>query len=135
MHMTPHHLPVPDALSAVYWQGLRERRLMIQRCPVTGRHQWYPRAHSVHAPQAKPEWVQASGHAKLFSWSVIHRGNGTTPTPYVCAVVELAEGVLFTATLKGIQESEMRIGMALVVDFEEAGGDLLLPVFTAAVTS
>jgi uncharacterized OB-fold protein len=53
--MTAHYIPVPDALSTHYWQGARERKLMIQRCPDTGRHQWYPRAHSLHSPGARPE--------------------------------------------------------------------------------
>jgi uncharacterized OB-fold protein len=127
--MTPHYLPVPDVLSSRFWQGTRERMLMIQRCPVTGRHQWYPRTHSIHAPGALPEWVRASGRGTLFTWSVIHRGNGTTPTPYTCAVVELEEGVLFTSTLKGVSEGDIRIGMPLEVDFEEAGPDLVLPFF------
>ena len=130
--MTPHHTPVADALSAEYWQGTRERKLMIQRCTATGRPQWYPRAHSMHAPGAPVEWVEASGRGTLFTYSVIHRGNGTTPTPYICAVIELEEGVLFTSTLRGIAEADIRIGMALQVDYAEAGPDLVLPFFKPA---
>lgn len=130
--MSPHHLPVPDTLSSHYWQGTREHKLLIQRCPVTGRHQWYPRAHSLHAPGARPEWVQASGRGTLFTWSVIHRGNGTSPTPYTCAVIELEEGVLFTSTLRGVDEQDIRIGLALEVAFEQSGESLVLPVFKPA---
>ena len=130
--MTPHNLPVLDVLSSNYWQGTHERKLMIQRCTVSGRHQWYPRAHSLHAPGAQPEWVQASGRGTLFTWSVIHRGNGTSATPYICAVIELEEGVLFTATLRGVDEQDIRIGMRLEVDFEDAGDNLVLPVFKPA---
>jgi uncharacterized OB-fold protein len=130
--MSPDKFPVPDALSRPYWDAARERKLMIQRCPVTGKFQWYPRAHSLYAHGATPEWVQASGRAVLFSYSVIHRGDGTTPTPYTCAVVQLEEGVLFTATLKGIDEAGVRIGMALEVDFEQVSDELVLPFFKPA---
>jgi uncharacterized OB-fold protein len=131
--MNPQYLPVPDALSHHFWEGARDRKLMIQRCSVTGRHQWYPRAHSVHAPGAVPQWVQASGRGTLFTYSVIHRGNGTTPTPYICAVIELEEGVLFTSTLRGVEEVDVRIGMAVEVDFEQPSGtDFVLPVFRPA---
>lgn len=132
MNMQADKLPVADALSRHYWQGTRERKLLIQRCPVTGRYQWYPRAHSLHAPGVAPEWVQASGRGALFTYSVIHRGDGSTPTPYACAVVQLEEGVLFTATLKGVEEGAIRIGMALEVDFEQVGTDLVLPFFRPA---
>lgn len=131
--MNPHYLPVPDALSRHFWEGARDRKLMIQRCPVTGRHQWYPRRHSVHAPGAEPQWVQASGRGTLFTYSVIHRGNGTTPTPYICGVIELEEGVLFTSTLHGVEEADVRIGMPVEVDFfKPSGADLVLPVFRPA---
>jgi uncharacterized OB-fold protein len=132
MNINPDKLPVPDALSQHYWQGARERKLMIQRCPVTGKYQWYPRAHSVHSPGATPEWVQASGRGTLFTWSVIHRGDGSVPTPYTCAVVQLEEGVLFTASLQGVEENAIRIGMRLEVDFETVGTDLVLPFFRPA---
>lgn len=127
--MNPEKLPVPDALSLHYWQGARERKLMIQRCPVTERYQWYPRAHSLYAAGATPEWVQASGRGVLFTYSVIHRGDGSTTTPYVCAVVQLEEGVLFTATLKGVEEGSLRIGMPVEVDFEQVSPEIVLPFF------
>jgi len=130
--MTPHYTPVTDALSSRFWQGTRERKLMIQRCTATQRPQWYPRSHSMHAPGAPVEWMQASGRGTLFTYSVIHRGNGTTPTPYICAVVELEEGVLFTTTLRGVGDEDMRIGMPLQVDYAEAGPDLVLPFFKPA---
>jgi uncharacterized OB-fold protein len=130
--MTPHYTPVTDALSSRFWQGTRERKLMIQRCTATQRPQWYPRSHSMHAPGAPVEWMQASGRGTLFTYSVIHRGNGTTPTPYICAVVELEEGVLFTTTLRGIGDEDIRIGMPLQVDYAEAGPDLVLPFFKPA---
>jgi uncharacterized protein len=134
MNIPADKLPVADALSAPYWQACRERKLMLQRCPVTGRFQWYPRAHSVHAPGATPQWVQASGRGTLFTYSVIHRGNGSIPTPYTCAVVQLEEGVLFTATLKGVEEDAIRIGMPVEIDFEQAGTDLVIPFFRPAAT-
>jgi uncharacterized OB-fold protein len=121
--------PVFDALSRTYWQGVREGKLLIQRCPLTCRYQWYPRAHSIYAPQVEPEWVQASGQGSVFTWSVIHRGNGTRATPYICAVIDLDEGVLFTSTLRDVEEEDVRAGLRVQVDFEEAGPDLVLPVF------
>lgn len=130
--MTAAHRPVADALSSAYWQGAREHKLMIQRCPVTQRYQWYPREHSLYSPGARPEWVQASGRGHVFTYSVIHRGNGTTPVPYICAVIELEEGVLFTSTLRGIDEAAIRIGMPVEVGFEDAGADLVLPFFKPA---
>lgn len=130
--MNMNTTPVPDVTSEPYWEAARQRKLMIQRCPVTGRHQWYPRDHSLYVPGAKPEWVAATGRGKVFTYSVIHRGHDGTPTPYVCAVIELEEGVLFTATLKGVAHEKIDIGMPVEVDFEMASDGISLPFFKPA---
>ncbi|WP_439495529.1 Zn-ribbon domain-containing OB-fold protein, partial [Bosea sp. (in: a-proteobacteria)] len=80
--MTAPTLPVTDTTSDPFWAGARAGKLMIQRCPATLRYQWYPRAHSIHAPGVTPEWVEASGRGSVFSFSTIHRGNGPVAAPY-----------------------------------------------------
>lgn len=124
--------PVRDATSEPYWQAAQSRKLLIQQCPATGKFQWYPRAHSIHAAGEKPLWVEASGRGTVFSFSTIHRGNGPRRPPYTCAVVELDEGVLFLATLKEVPEQDVAIGMAVVVDFETVDDTLTLPFFKPA---
>ena len=71
-----------DVCSQPFWEAARQQRLLVQQCPTTGRHQWYPRAHSLADPGAAPRWVQASGRARLFSYTVIHKGGvQKAPTP------------------------------------------------------
>ena len=125
-------LPVIDVVSRPFWDGARAGKLRIQRCPVTGRHQWYPRAHSIHAPGAIPEWVDASGRGKIFSFSTIHRGNGPIEAPYVCALILLEEGVLMLSRIDGVADEDFRIGMPVEVAFLAVGDDLVLPVFRRA---
>jgi uncharacterized OB-fold protein len=124
--------PVRDETSEPYWQGTQAHRLLIQRCPVTGRYQWYPRAHSLHAPAHAPLWVQASGRGTVFSFTTIHRGNGPRRPPYVCAMVALEEGGLFLSTLRGVDEEHIAIGMPVEVDFERVDDTLTLPFFKPA---
>ncbi|RYZ12512.1 MAG: hypothetical protein EOO24_03035 [Comamonadaceae bacterium] len=124
--------PVRDLTSEPYWQAAQAHRLLIQRCPVTGRHQWYPRAHSLHAPGHAPEWVEASGRGSVFSFTTIHRGNGPRRPPYTCAMVMLEEGVLFVCTLRGIEADRIVIGMPVEVDFEDIDETLTLPYFKPA---
>ncbi|MBE2278111.1 MAG: Zn-ribbon domain-containing OB-fold protein [Rhodobacteraceae bacterium] len=120
--------PVIDNDSAPYWEGLKQGRLLIQRCPSTGRYQWYPRGHSIHDPTAIPEWVEASGTGEVFSFTVIHRGNTKRP-PYNCAMIRLDEGVIMLASLRGIEEADLRIGQRVRVDFEPLDDEITLPVF------
>ncbi|WP_454016371.1 Zn-ribbon domain-containing OB-fold protein [Azospirillum sp. Marseille-Q6669] len=120
--------PVQDETSAPFWEAAREGRFLIQRCPETGRFQWYPRAHSIHAPHARPEWVEASGRGELLTYSVIHRGN-QRGDPYVCALIRLEEGVTVFSRVEGVAEADLRAGMPLAVAFHQLDEATSLPVF------
>jgi len=121
-------LPILDETSAPFWEAAREGRFLIQRCPVTGRHQWYPRAHSIHAPHSRPDWVEASGRGTLLAHSVVHRGN-TRGDPYTCALVRLEEGVTVFSRVEGVAEADLRAGLPLAVAFHRLDETISLPVF------
>lgn len=127
--MTVPTLPVTDTTSDPFWAGAAAGKIMIQRCPASGRYQWYPRAHSIHAPGVTPEWVEASGRGHVFSFSTIHRGNGPVAAPYTCALVQLEEGVLMLSRLDGIAEADMRVGMPVEVVFKDLSDEVALPLF------
>lgn len=127
--MTAFSAPITDTVSDPFWQAAQVGKLLIQRCPVTGRHQWYPRAHSIYAPEAVPEWVEASGRGTVFSLSTIHRGNGPIDMPYTCVLVMLEEGVLMLSRLEDIAEEEPHVGMPVVVSFTSMPDGTALPVF------
>jgi uncharacterized OB-fold protein len=59
---------------------------------------------------------------------VIHRGNTKRP-PYNCAMIRLDEGVIMLASLRGIEEADLRIGQRVRVDFEPLDDEITLPVF------
>lgn len=120
--------PVIDNDSAPFWEGLKQGKLLIQRCPTTGRYQWYPRGHSIHDPTVAPEWVEAAGTGEIFSFSVIHRGNTRRP-PYNVAMIRLDEGIILLSALRGVDEAEMRIGSRVRVDFEPLDEEITLPIF------
>jgi uncharacterized OB-fold protein len=127
--MTALSSPITDVVSDPFWQATQAGKLMIQRCPVTGRHQWYPRAHSIYAPGAVPEWVEASGRGTVFSFSTLHRGNGPIDAPFTCALIMLEEGVLMLSRLDGIAENEVQVGMPVAVAFSSLPDGIALPIF------
>ena len=120
---------VIDNLSAPWWAALREGRLLLQRNPATGTWQWYPREHCLDDMSARPEWAAASGHGKVFTYSVIHRGHTRLDAPYVCAVIELDEGPLMLSQLHGIALDQIAIGLPVSVAFIDLDSTTSLPVF------
>ena len=120
-----HDLPEADAFTRAYWDAAAEGRLLIRRCGACGRAHHYPREFCPHCWSEDVAWERASGRAALYTWSVVHR-NDLPPfgerTPYVAAVVDLAEGPRMMTELVGC--AEPAAGLELEVTFREG-----VPVF------
>ncbi|MCX5333342.1 Zn-ribbon domain-containing OB-fold protein [Streptomyces sp. NBC_00140] len=120
-------VPEPDAFTRTYWDAAEEGRLLVRRCGACGRTHHYPREFCPHCWSEDVTWESASGRAELYTWSVVHR-NDLPPfgerTPYVAAVVQLAEGPRMMTELVGVPPEALRAGMALEVDFRQG-----IPVF------
>ncbi|MCX5265243.1 Zn-ribbon domain-containing OB-fold protein [Streptomyces sp. NBC_00199] len=123
-----YDLPEADAFTRAYWDAAAEGRLLIRRCRACARAHHYPREFCPHCWSEDVTWEDASGRATLYTWSVVHR-NDLPPfgerTPYVAAMVDLAEGPRMSTELVG--GSEPCAGMALTVAFRDGA-----PVFRAA---
>lgn len=126
-------LPVEDEVSAVWFDGIRNGKLLLQRDPASGRHQYYPRAHVVGAPDREPEWVESSGAATLHSFTIVRRSvhpQFASFTPFTLAIVELAEGPRMTSWIVDVAEEELCCDMSLTVVFREIHPGLIMPCFT-----
>src|SRR5439155_447180 len=86
-----------------------------------------------HDVPADLEWVQASGRGTLHTFTVVNRGARDFPlgTPYVIAIVELAEGPRLMTNLVDVETdpARLRIGMPVEVVFTDVSADVALPRF------
>jgi uncharacterized OB-fold protein len=96
--------------TAFFWEGTARNELRIQKCGGCGelRHPPGPMCPSCH--ETKPEHTVASGLGEVYSYVVHHHPPvpGRT-TPYVVALVELAEGVRVLAELVDVPPDEDRL--------------------------
>ncbi|MGW0766690.1 Zn-ribbon domain-containing OB-fold protein [Streptomyces sp. NPDC002676] len=117
-----YDLPEADAFTRPYWDAAQAGRLLIRRCAACGRAHHYPREFCPHCWSEEVTWEQATGRASLYTWSTVHR-NDLPPfgdrTPYVAAVVELAEGPRMMTELVECDGSGLTAGMELEVTFRE----------------
>jgi uncharacterized OB-fold protein len=119
--------PIPDPITAPFWDAAKDGRLMIGLCRDTGRPFFPPRGVSPFTLSPNVELVPASGRGTLYSWTVMR-----TKEPYLPAMVELAEGPRVFTNLVDIEIAAVRIGMALRVVFRPTEGGPPVPMFTAA---
>ena len=126
-------LPVEDAVSSIWFDGIKNGKLLLQRDPVSGRFQYYPRAHVLGALDREPEWVEASGAGTLHSYTIVKRSvhpQFASLTPFTLAIVELAEGPRMTSWVVDVPEEELCCDMGLKVVCREIHPGLIMPCFT-----
>jgi uncharacterized OB-fold protein len=82
--------------------------------------------HACRELQAMP----VDGRGLIYSWTVVHRA--ATPifeTPYAPAIVTMDEGYQMLTNIIGANTDELRVGLAVQVDFREVSDGLWLPYF------
>src|SRR5690348_15968817 len=113
--MTSAHLPIIDAESAPYWNGLSRGEFLLKYCLDGGRPHYYPR---VYCPNwwGETEWRTASGRGDVFATTVV-RQMGFPPfrdrVPYNLSIVELEEGPHLLTHVIGVPPETVRIGMSV----------------------
>ena len=128
-------LPRPTPETKPYWDGLKDHKLLIQRCNSCKRAYFYPRPFCPKCFTFDVQWFEASGKAKLYSFVINHRpAPGFGPEPYVIAIVELDEGPRMMSNLIGIDPdpNKIRCDMRLQIAYEDVSGEITRPKFRPA---
>ncbi|GCB47806.1 hypothetical protein SNL152K_5116 [Streptomyces sp. NL15-2K] len=128
----PRPRPVVNRDNAGFWEGVREHRLLIQRCTGCGtlRFPWLPGCNTCGGP----EWdtVEASGEGTVYSYVVMHHPPFPAfDPPYAVALIELAEGVRMISNVTGVPYDGVRIGLPVTLEFQAHDDGLVLPAFRA----
>lgn len=128
-------LPQPDLETQPFWDAAREGRLLIKRCNACTKTYFYPRPFCPHCWSEDVEWVEASGQATLYTWSVVYR-NDLPPfpdrVPYVAAVVDLAEGPRMMTNVVECDFDALEVGMALEAVFHPTSDEITIVQFRPA---
>ena len=124
-------LPQPTPESKPFFDALKERRLLIQRCEECGLAYYYPRPFCPACLSARVEWEQASGRGKLYSFVINQRAAPGFVAPYIIAVVELDEGPRMMTNLVDIEPDPelVRCEMPVEIVFDDVDDDFTLPRF------
>ena len=127
-------VPTPTPDTQPYWDGLRDGRLLLQRCADCGKVRHYPRPVCDSCWSMNAEWMDAAGQGTVHSWTITHYAfhpGFKSELPYILLTVDLPEGVRMNARARGIDASALRIGLPVKIAFDPVKDDLTLPVFEA----
>ena len=131
--MIPKPSPRKTPISAPFWEGCNDGRLMLQRCADADceRYVYYPRACCPHCGGGALDWVEVSGKGRVISWTMVHRPHHAgfgAEAPYVFVAVALAEGPLMYSRLAGAPPENL-IGRSVRAVFVVHGPDRKVPFF------
>jgi uncharacterized OB-fold protein len=123
-----------DVADLPFWEACQEGRFLVHRCGVCGRSYW-PASRCVEHSGEAMQWVEASGKASLYTYTVMH--HAYTPamqgkTPYVVGVVKLEEGPFFHTNVVECAIEDVAIGMPLEVVMQRQANGMTLPMFRPA---
>jgi uncharacterized OB-fold protein len=121
-----------------FWQALGEHRLELQVCANCRSFIHYPRSRCPRCWSAHLEWREASGRARLRSYTVIHRPGHPAweaDVPYVVALVELDEGPCLLSNVIDVNPEDLCPGLPLAATFVNDGELTLVKFVSAAETA
>lgn len=114
-----------------YRQKIEAGKLCLQFCQSCGKFIFYPRSMCPHCLQSDLEWQEVSGQGYVHSYTIVNVSALPAfkeETPYIYALIELAEGIRMPSSLIGCPVNEVRIGLPVEVTFIERDGRHI-PVF------
>lgn len=128
-------LPEPSIDSKPYWDGLKNRRLMLQTCGDCGKIRHYPRPVCDACYSMEVDWTEASGRGTVYSWTETHHpfhAGFRGETPYILVTVDLEEGVRMQSQLVDANLEDLRIGLPVEIVYADATDEITLPLFRVA---
>ena len=101
-----------------WWDAVQEQKLVFQQCRncLKLRHPPSPSCPECHSRK----WVtsEVSGLGRIYSFAVVH--HPPVPgfkMPFVCALIELAEGIRMISNVVDIDHDDVYVGMPVILTF------------------
>lgn len=120
-----------DTFTEPFWQAARDGRLVAPQCPNCLTFRMPPTPFCPSCSTQDIKWVELSGVATVFSFTVVSRYPGVGDILMVPAVLDLvgAPGARLVSPIVNVDPAEVSIGMSVHAEFVSISGGWKLPVF------
>ncbi len=124
--------PLVNNWARPFWDGTRDKKLLIQKCSDCEKYIFYPRMACPFCFSDNIEWVETSGKGTIYSFTVVE-SNAPSPfvqdMPYVIAVVILEEGVRMLTNIVECNPDALQCDQAVEVTFVKRNDEFTMPMF------
>ena len=120
-----------DPSTEPFWLAAKEDRLVAPRCSDCATFRLPPTPFCPACQSTKVDWVELSGRATVFSFSVVRKALGSPELTLVAAVLDLpdAPGARLVSNIVGVDPDDVRIDMEVEVFFSPIAEGWKLPLF------
>lgn len=128
-------LPRIDEENRWFFEAAARHELVLERCGACGELRYYPRAVCPACSSSEVEYVRTSGRGTVYTFTVTWQNQAPgfrEQLPYVMAYVELDEGPRILTNVIGAKPEDIRVGMPVMVDFEDVNEEVALVRFRAS---
>jgi len=118
-----------DPYSAPYWQGLRERKVLLPRCQDCGRATLPAGPCCPNCLSERLQWEAASGRGRVVAYAEYHHAFDPAladTLPYNVALVQLEEGPSLITNIVCDDISEITNDMPVRACFVDVGEETIL---------
>jgi uncharacterized OB-fold protein len=129
-------IPVPDSLTAPFWDGARAGELRVQRCAECRRYQFPPAVLCRHCGTSETHYEPVSGRGQVYSLTEVRSGARNKGfrelIPYLVGIVELSEQseLFMYSNFPRCRLNDVKIGDPVEVVFIEISNGSIIPQFT-----
>ena len=119
--------------SKPFWDGVREGKLVFQKCSACSHTQFPPRYLCANCWETDLVWIKSTGKGRIESCTVVHRSpRPEFHAPYVVAMIKTDEDVRIMTNIVGEGALVSAIGDAVTVTFVKDHEGRTLPQFPLA---
>jgi uncharacterized OB-fold protein len=125
-------LPQVETYSQPFWEGTKNNKLLIQICDDCKSKIFFPRKQCPECWSTSLGWIEASGKAEIYAFSVTYEGVEAAfveDLPIVLAWVDLPEGIRMQTNIVDCNPEDVAIGQSVEVVFKAVTEDITLPYF------
>ena len=122
--------PVENQDTAHFWQGLRDGKLLIQRCKGCNTLRHPPQPMCEQCQSLQWDCIESTGKGTIYTYTVMHYPEiPPFDYPNIIVLVELEEGVRIVSQLTDCKPDAVQIGMAVEMKITEVQDGMSLPLF------
>lgn len=131
-------IPVADDVTTLFWEGVNQGKLRVQRCASCQRLQFPPRAACKHCDAAQLSFEDMSGRGFILSFTETVSGARhpffQSISPYLVGMVRLEEqdDLIFASNFPGATYADLAVGRRVEVEFQEVVKGSYIPQFRLA---